>query len=44
MEALRCMAHSTFDFTKDELDKTIPETVDLNMFKKLAQTIMGVSF
>ncbi len=42
-EALKCMAHSKFDFEAIEREQTIPENVNIDTFKALAHKVLGVT-
>lgn len=44
LEALKNLAHSKDDLSALEKERQLPEDVDLELFKELAQKIMGVSF
>ncbi len=44
IEALKCMAHSQFDFEAVEKANGLPESVSLKKFKELAQKVLGVTF
>ncbi len=42
-EALKCIAHSTQDINDIDHNEQIPDFVDLNTFKNLAQIVLGVN-